>query len=157
MSDPGFTRPDLCSIPAAAEQAEFAGAARGLLSTDGYRQAGDDPLAPLAHDVACALVEAGFMLYPCHRHDPLCWLGGVCLMPIPAESGTGRSGIAVSRTTRDLLPGWDWRATCSPTCQLMNAVPGSVLHASGYLDRQPGTGGACLVTGHRGQRTEAGR
>ncbi len=28
MSDPGFTRSDLCSIRAAAEQAEFAGAAR---------------------------------------------------------------------------------------------------------------------------------
>ena len=28
MSEPGFTRPDLCSIRAAAEQAEFAGAAR---------------------------------------------------------------------------------------------------------------------------------
>lgn len=79
------------------------------------------------------------------------------LKPIPAESGTGRSGIAVCWTIHDLLPGWDWRATCSHTCQLMNAVPGSVLHASGYLDRQPGIGGAWLVTGDRGQRTEAGR
>ena len=36
MSGPGFTRPDLCSIRAAAEQAEHAGAVRGLLSADGY-------------------------------------------------------------------------------------------------------------------------
>jgi hypothetical protein len=94
-------------------------------------------------------------LHHCHRYDRLCWPGGVCLMPIAAESGTGRSGIAVS-WTHDLLPGWDWRATYSHTCQLMNAVPGSVLHAFGYLDRQCGTGAACLVPGHRGQRTEAG-
>jgi hypothetical protein len=52
MSDSGLTRPDLCSIRAAAEQAEFAGPARGLLSADGYPPAGDDPLAPLARDVA---------------------------------------------------------------------------------------------------------
>ena len=157
MSDPGFTRPDLCSIRAAAEQAEFAGAARGLLSADGYPLAEDNPLAPLARDVARTLVEAGFTLHHCDRYDPLWRLGGVCLMPIPAESGTGRSAIAISRTTHDLLPDQDWRATCSHTCQLLNAALGSVLHAFRYLDRQRGTGGACLVTGHRGQRTEAGR
>jgi hypothetical protein len=33
----------------------------------------------------------------------------------------------------------------------------SVLHAFGELDRQHDTGGKCLATGHRGQRTEAGR
>jgi hypothetical protein len=78
-------------------------------------------------------------------------------MPIPAESGTSPSGIAVSWTTRDLLPDWDWRATYSHTCPLMNTVPGSVLHASGDLDRQRGSGGTRPVTSHRGQRTEAGR
>jgi hypothetical protein len=78
-------------------------------------------------------------------------------MPNPAESGTGRSAIAVSRITHDFLLDWDWLATCSHTCQLVKAVPGSVLHAFGYLDRQRGTGGACLVISHRGQRTEAGR
>ncbi len=92
-----------------------------------------------------------------HRHDQLWRLGGACLIPIPAESGTGRSSIAVCWTIRDLLAGWDWRATYSHTCQLMNAVPGSVLHAFGYLDRQADTGGACLVIGHRGQRAEAGQ
>ena len=157
MSGPGFTRPDLCSIRAAAEQAEFAVAARSLLSADGYLLADDDPLAPLARDAVRIPVEAGFTSHHCHRHDPVWRLGGVYLMPIPAESSTGRSGIAVSWASRDLLPGWDWRVACSQTCQLVNPVPGSVLHVFGYLDRQRGTGAACLVTSHRGQRTEAGR
>jgi hypothetical protein len=39
----------------------------------------------------------------------------------------------------------------------VNAEPGSVPNASKYLDRQRGTAGTCLVTCHRGQRTEAGR
>ena len=39
MPDPGFTRPDLCSIRAAAGRAELAGAARGGLSADGHPQA----------------------------------------------------------------------------------------------------------------------
>jgi hypothetical protein len=34
MSGPGFTRPDLCSIRAAAEHAGFVGAACGLISAD---------------------------------------------------------------------------------------------------------------------------
>ena len=36
MSDPGFARPDLCSICAADEQAELAEAVRGGLSADGH-------------------------------------------------------------------------------------------------------------------------
>ena len=47
MPDPGFTRPDLCSIPAADTQAEPAGAARGGLSADSHPLAGDDPDALL--------------------------------------------------------------------------------------------------------------
>ena len=42
MPDPGFTRPDLCSIRAAAGQAEHAEAARGGLSADSHPPAGDD-------------------------------------------------------------------------------------------------------------------
>jgi hypothetical protein len=42
MSDPGFTRPDLYSIHAAGERAEFARAARDLLSADGCRLADED-------------------------------------------------------------------------------------------------------------------
>jgi hypothetical protein len=35
MFDPDLSPPDICSIRAAAEQVELAGAARGLLGTDG--------------------------------------------------------------------------------------------------------------------------
>jgi hypothetical protein len=162
MSDLGCTRTDLCSIRAGAEQAEFADAVRGLLSADGCRQAGGDPLAPLGRDGARTLVEAGFTLHHCDRHDPLWRLGGVCLISIPAEFGTGRSGIAVSWTTHNLLLlDWDRRATYYRTRyrtrDLMNAVLAGVLHAFGYPIRQLGTGGAWLVIGHRGQRTGAGR
>jgi hypothetical protein len=80
----------------------------------------------------------------------------VSLMPIP-ESGTGRSAIAVSRTSHDLLPDGGCRATCSHICQLVNAVPASVPYAFGYLDLQRGTAGACLVTSHYSQWPEAGR
>jgi len=45
MPDPGFTRPDLCSIRAANEQDEFAEAVRGGFSADGHPRADDDPPA----------------------------------------------------------------------------------------------------------------
>jgi len=45
MSDPRLSRPDVCSIRAAAEQAEFAEAARGVLGADGCPPTdGDHPL-----------------------------------------------------------------------------------------------------------------
>jgi hypothetical protein len=159
MSDPGFTRPDLAPLHAAASQAEFAEAVRGLVSADGYPLADDDPLAPLARDVARSLVEAGFTLHHCDRHDPLYRLGGVCLMPIPAESGTGYSGIAVSWTTHNLLLfDWDRYGTYHRTLQLMNATLAGILHAFGYSVQQLGTGGAWLVTDHCAQKaTGAGR
>ena len=156
MSDHRFTRPDLFSIPAAV-QAECAAAIRGLLSADSYPSASDHPLAQQTRDVARTLGGAAFTLHHCHRHEPLCWLGVVCRMPIPRESGTGRTGITVSWTTHDLLLNWDWCATCSHTCQLMNTVPGSVLDVCRDLDRRHGTGNTWLETGHRGQRTEARR
>ena len=46
MPYPGITRPDLCSIHAAAGQAELAGTVRGGLGADGHSSAGDDPSAP---------------------------------------------------------------------------------------------------------------
>jgi hypothetical protein len=156
MSGPGFTPPDLCSIRAAAEQAEHAGAVQGLLSADGYLLASDGPLALLTSDSAPRSRQAAFMRDRCARHEPLCWPARVCLMPIP-ESGTGRSAIAVSRTSHDLLPDWGCRATCSHICQLVNAVPGSVLQVLSHLDRQRATAGACQVTSRHGQRAEAGR
>ena len=157
MSDPGFTRSDLCSIRAAAEQAEFAGAARCLLNADGYPLAGDGPPAPLARDVARSPAEAAFTLHHRHRHDQLWRLGGACLMPsrrspVPAAAASRSAGLSATC--------WPAGTGAPPTAipaQLMNAVPGSVLHAFGYLDRQADTGGACLVIGHRGQRAEAGQ
>ena len=158
MSDPDFERPDPAPLRAAASQEEFAEAFRGLLSADGYPLAEGAPLAPLARDVAQSLIEVGFTLHHCDRNDPLCRLGGVCLIPIPAESGAGHDGIAVSWTTHDLLLlDWDRYGTYHHTHQLMNAALGGVLHAFGYSVQELGTGGAWLVSGHRGRRTEAGR
>lgn len=71
MSGPGFTRPDLCSICAAAEQTEFADAISGLLSSGSYPMASDYPLRPLVPNVAHALVEAGFTLHHRDRYGPL--------------------------------------------------------------------------------------
>ncbi len=45
MPGPGFARPDLCSIRAAAEQEELAEAVRGGFSADGYPPGDDDPPA----------------------------------------------------------------------------------------------------------------
>src|SRR5690348_13514256 len=77
MPDPGFTRPDLCSIRAATEQAEPAGAARGGLSADGHLPAGDDTPAPLASGIdrairlstaAAVLAVAGIAAYVSYWH-----------------------------------------------------------------------------------------
>jgi hypothetical protein len=97
-------------------------------------------------------------LHHCDRYDLLYRLGGVCLMPVPAEFGTCRSGIAVSRATRNLLlPGWDRHGTCRRACQLMNAAPGGVPGRFGFRVQHPGTDGAWLVADHRDQKTGAGR
>ena len=48
MFGPGFARPDLCSIRAAAEQDERAEAVRSGFSADGYPPGGDDPPVPQA-------------------------------------------------------------------------------------------------------------
>ncbi len=77
MPDPGFTRPDLCSIRAAAGQAELAAAVRGGLSADGHLLAGDDPPAPLASGIdrairlstaAAVLAVAGVAAYVSYWH-----------------------------------------------------------------------------------------
>jgi len=55
VPDPGFTRPDLCPIPAADAEAKPAGAVRGGLSADGHPPAGDDPPAPPATGIDRAI------------------------------------------------------------------------------------------------------
>ena len=77
MPDPHFTRPDLCSIPAADAEAEPAGAARGGLSADGHPPAGDDPPAPSPRGIdrairlstaAAVLAVAGIAAYVSYWH-----------------------------------------------------------------------------------------
>jgi hypothetical protein len=146
VPDPYFERPGLAPLRAAAPQAESAGASRGLLSAEG-----EPPAAP-ARDVARSLTGAAFTLHHRDRYDLL-----YRLMPVPAESGTCRSGIAVSRATRNLLlPGWDRPGTCRRACQLMNpasCVPGRF----GFRVQHLSTDGAWLKAGHRDQKTGAGR
>ena len=55
MPGPGFTRPDLCSIRAAAGQAEPAEAARGGFSADGHPPGDDDPPVSLTSGIDRAI------------------------------------------------------------------------------------------------------
>ena len=77
MSDPGFARPDLCSIRTANEQDEFAKAVRGGFSADCYPLADDDPPAPLTSGIdrairlstaAAVLAVAGIAAYVSYWH-----------------------------------------------------------------------------------------
>ena len=156
MTDTDLHQPDHGPLRAAAGAAELAQAASGLVSIDGCRLADNDPLAPLARDVARSVTEAGLPLHHCPRHHPLCRLGGVCLLAVPAGLADGRAGIAVSWTAhRLLLLDWDRYGTYTGTQQAMNTALGGVLRAFGYLATPYGPGGAWLVTGRCG--TEAGQ
>ena len=77
MPDPGFTRPDLCSISAADAEAEPAGAVRGGLSADRRSPAGDYPPGPLTSGIdrairlstaAAVLAVAGIAAYVSYWH-----------------------------------------------------------------------------------------
>jgi hypothetical protein len=77
MSDPGFARPDLCSIRTANEQDEFAKAVRGGFSADGYPLADGDHPAPLTSGIdrairlstaAAVLAVAGIAAYVSYWH-----------------------------------------------------------------------------------------
>ena len=155
MTDTDLLQPDPGPLRAAAAAAELAQAVSGLVSIHGCRLVDSHPLAPLARDIARSMTEAGLTVHHCAQHDPLYRLGGVCLLAIPAESGTGSSGIAVSWTTHNLLLDWDRYGTYSGTQQAMNTALGGVLRAFGYPVTPFGSGGAWLVTGRRG--TETGR
>ena len=115
MSDPEFERPDLTPSRAAASQAEFTEAFRGLLSADGYPLAEGEPLVPLARDVARSLIEAGFTLHHCDQHDLLYRLGGVCLMPIPVKPTTAGSRSPGQLTTCCCSTGTGTASTAVPS------------------------------------------
>jgi len=156
MTDTDLHQPDPGPLRAAAEAAELAQAVTRLVSIDGCRMADSDPLAPLARDTARSRTEVGLTVHHCARHDPLYWLGGVCLLAVPAESGTCSSGIAVSWTAHNLLRlDWDRYGTYVDTQQAMNTALAGVLRAFGYPIAPFGSGGAWLVTGRR--ETETGR
>ena len=67
MPGPGFTRPDLCSIPAADAGAEPAGAVRGGLSADGHPPPGIDRAIRLS-TAAAVLAVAGIAAYVSYWH-----------------------------------------------------------------------------------------
>jgi hypothetical protein len=152
MTDTDLHRSGPGPLRAAAEAAELAQAVTGLAGIDECRLADSDPLAPLARDIARSMTEAGLTVHYCAQHDPLYRLGGVCLLAVPAESGTGHGGIAVSWAVHNLLRlDWDRYGTYTSTQQAMNAALGWVLHPVTPF----GSGGAWLVTGRR--ETEAAR
>src|SRR5437588_13111006 len=64
-------------LRALAEREELADTARRLADAYGRPLRDDDPLRPLASDIARALTEAGFTLHHCAPHHPLYRLGGV--------------------------------------------------------------------------------
>ena len=77
MPDPVFTRPDLCSIPAATEQTEHAESARDRLTADGRALVRDYPPASLASGIdrairlstaAAVLAVAGIAAYVSYWH-----------------------------------------------------------------------------------------
>ena len=156
MTDTDLHQPDPGPLRTAAEAAELAQAVTGLVSIDGCRLAYSDSLTPLARDIARSLTEAGLTVHHCAQHDPPYRLGGVCLLAVPAESGTCNGGITVSWTAHNLLLlDWDRYGTYTGTQQAMNTALGCVLRAFGDPVTPFGSGGAWLVTGRPG--TEAGR
>jgi hypothetical protein len=158
MTDTDFLQPDLGPLRAAAEAAELAQAAAGLVSIDGCRRADSDPLAPLARDIARSMTEAGLAVHHRARRYPQCRLGGVCLLAVPPGPDGGPAGVAVSWTPHNLLAlDWDRYGTYAGTQQAMNSALGGVLSAFGYLVAPFGSGGAWLVTRRRDDDRGAGR
>ena len=157
MPDTDLHQPDLGPLRAAAEAAELAQAVSGLVSVDGYRLADSDPLAPLARDIARSMTEAGLTVHHCARHDPRYRLGGVCLLPVPADRGRPRRDRGVLDHAQPAAAG------LGPVRHLHRHPAG---HEHGHR-RHParlrvpaapfGSGGAWLVTGRRDQDPGAGR
>src|SRR3989440_9601005 len=104
MTDTDLHQPDPGPLRAAAEAAELAHAVSGLASIDGCRLEDSDPLAPLARDIARSMTEASLTVHHCAQHEPPYRLGGVCLLAVPAESGTGHGGSRAAPAAPKLLP-----------------------------------------------------
>jgi hypothetical protein len=97
-------RPDLGPLWEVAERRELAGAVACLAGSSGFRLRADDPVAPLAREVARALTMAGFAVHHCVQSDPLHRLGEVCLLPVAAgPDSMDCGGLVVSWTTHKLL------------------------------------------------------
>jgi hypothetical protein len=143
--------PDLGPLRALAEREEFADAAGRLADAYGRPLRDDDPLRPLAADMARALTEAGFTLHHCAPHHPLYRLGGVCLLPVAAgHDPDGRGGVVVSWTTHDLLSlDWGRWVAYRGTQDVMNNALSKVLDALGFQVCPFGVGGAWIVTGRK--------
>ncbi len=158
MTDTDLHQPDRGPLRAAAEAAELAQAVSGLVSIDGCRLADDDPLAPLARDIARSMTEAGLTVHHRARSYPLYRLGGVCLLAVPPGLADGPAGITVSWTPHKLLLlDRDRYGTCAGTQQAMNTALGGILRTFEYLVAPFGSGGAWLVTGRRDDDPGAGR
>jgi hypothetical protein len=143
--------PDLGPQRALAETAEFADATATLGDAYGRPLPADDPLAPLARNIARALTEAGFTLHHCAQSHPLYRLGGVCLLPVArGHDPDGRGGVVVSWTTHDLLSlDWGRWREYQGAHDAMNAALSEVLDALGFEVSPFGLGGAWIVTGRR--------
>ena len=155
----GDEPPDLGPLRVLAECAELTDAVSRLCDSYGRPLAADDPLAPLAHEVARALTEAGFTLHHCAQGHPLYRLGGVCLLPVArGHDPGGRGGVVVSWTTHDLLSlDWDRWNEYHGAHEVMNGALGQVLDALGYQVWPFELGGAWIVTSRQGCGEEAGR
>jgi hypothetical protein len=150
--------PDLGPLQGLAERKELADATGRLADVYGRPLRDDDPLKPLATDVARALTEAGFTMHHCVQHHPLYRLGGVCLLPTaPGRDPDGRGGVVVSWTTHNLLS-LDWARWVEyrGTQDVMNGALSEVLDGLGFQVSPFGVGGAWIVTGRKPVGREMG-
>jgi hypothetical protein len=150
--------PDLGPLRALAEREELADATGRLTDAYGRPLQDDDPLRPLASDLARALTEAGFALHHCAPHHPLYRLGRVCLLPVAAgHDPDGRRGVVVSWTTHDLLSlDWGRWLEYHSTQDVMNGALSEVLDGLGFQASLFGVGGAWIVTGRKPGAQETG-
>jgi hypothetical protein len=151
--------PDLGPPRALAEHEEVADAIGRLADAYGRSLRDDDPLKPLASNIAQALTEAGFTLHHCTQHHPLYRLGGVCLLPVAAgHDPDGQGGVVVSWTTHDLLSlDWGRWLAYHGTQDTMNGALSEVLDVLGFRVSPFGVGGAWIVTGRKPGGPEAGQ